>query len=313
VKRSAFAILNTVLALLFTKAALAEEEKVLDQGIGPEFLASYDSEKFSIHKVSLEYLPSMSHADSLFGVRASDYRYQQDDWTRHGQKISVLGRQLDPATLNGWNLEGGVFTQGGHTLATVDGNYRLSLAKRTSLEVFVNRDWVETQTALDRGVSYTFGGLALDQGIGPHVTLVGVAGQQYFSDGNRRDHGRVRIIYQPLLDLGLTLQARYRAYHSSREDVGRAYFNPDHYAEGMLAVGWRQRYKGWTGLLVAGLGREKVADATQQPTRLFEVGLQSPVRGAQSLRLRAGYNRSASFNGPNYHYRYALGEWIIRF
>lgn len=25
------------------------------------------------------------------------------------------------------------------------------------------------------------------------------------------------------------------------------------------------------------------------------------------------YNPSASFNGPNYHYRYALDEWIIRF
>ncbi|MGN5477379.1 hypothetical protein ACTMU2_12180 [Cupriavidus basilensis] len=152
-----------------------------------------------------------------------------------------FGRKLDPATLNGWTLEGGIFTQGGHTLATVDGGYRLALAKRTSLEVFVNRDWVETQTALDRGVHYTFGGVALDQGIGPHVTVVGVAGQQYFSDGNRRDHGRLRLIYQPSLDLGLTLQARFRAYHSSQEDVGRAYFNPDHYSESMLAVGWRQR------------------------------------------------------------------------
>lgn len=312
-RRYAFAFLNTVLALLITRPALAEEEKVLDQGIGPEFLTSYDSEKFSIRKLSVEYLPNMSHADSLFGVRASEYWYKQEGWARDGQKLSVLGRRLDPATLNGWAFDAGVFTQGGHTLLTGDGSYRLPLATRTSLELFINRDWVETQTALDRGVHYTFGGMALDQGIGPHVTLVGVAGQQYFSDGNRRDHGRFRIIYQPSLDLGLTLQARFRAYRSTHDDVGRAYFNPDHYSETMLAVGWRQRYKGWMGTLVAGLGKEKVADAPLEPTRLFEIGVQSPVRGSQSLRLRAGYNRSTSFGGPNYHYRYALGEWIIRF
>ncbi len=312
-KRYAFVLLGTALALTITRAAAGEEEKVLDQAPGRNSWPATTAEKFSIRKLSVEYLPSMSHADNLFGLRASDYRYNQDGWTRHGQKLSVFGRKLDPATLNGWTLEGGIFTQGGHTLATVDGGYRLALAKRTSLEVFVNRDWVETQTALDRGVHYTFGGVALDQGIGPHVTVVGVAGQQYFSDGNRRDHGRLRLIYQPSLDLGLTLQARFRAYHSSQEDVGRAYFNPDHYSESMLAVGWRQRYQGWTGTFVAGLGREKVSDAPLQPTRLFEIGLQSPVRASQSLRIRAGYNRSASFNGPNYHYRYALGEWIIRF
>ncbi|KWR90734.1 hypothetical protein [Cupriavidus sp. IDO] len=310
--------LCAVLGSLGAKTAVAEEtaaaeEKVLDQGAGPEFLATNDSEGFRARRLSVEYFPRMQHADHLFGLRASDYRYSQGDWARHGQKLSVLGRQLDPATLNGWTMDGGVFTQGGHTLLTLDGGYRLSLAKRTSVEVFINRDWVETRTSLDRGISYTFAGVAVDQGIGPHVTLVGVAGQQYFSDGNRRDHGRLRLIYQPSLDLGLTLQARFRAYHSSHDDVQGAYFNPEHYSESMLAIGWRQRYKGWMGSLVAGLGREKIDNAPLQPTRLFELGLQSPVRAAQSLRLRAGYNRSASFNGPNYHYRYVLGEWIVRF
>jgi len=313
VKPYALAFLCTTLALLTARTAVAEEEKALDQGVGPEFLVTSDSENFSIRRLSAEYVRGMSHADSLFGVRASDYRYSQGDWARHGQKLNIFGRQLDPATLNGWALDGGVFTQGGHTLLTVDGSYKLDLAKRTSLEAFINRDWVETRNALDRGINFTYGGLALDQGIGEHVTLVALAAQQYFSDGNRRDHGRFRIIYQPSLELGLTLQARFRAYRSTHENVGGAYFNPDHYSETGFAIGWRQRYKGWVGSLVAGLGREKVADAPLQPTKLFELGLQSPVHGSQSLRIRAGYNRSASFNGPNYQYRYILGEWIIRF
>ena len=86
---------------------------------------------------------------------------------------------------------------------------------------------------------------------------MGLAGTQFFSDDNRRDHGRLRLIYQPSLDLGLTLQARYRMYRSSEEDVGREYFNPEDYQESMLALGWRQRFAGWSAGLTAGLGREK--------------------------------------------------------
>lgn len=91
------------------------------------------------------------------------------------------------------------------------------------------------------------------------MTLVGLAAQQYFSDGNRRDHGRLRLIYQPSLDLGLTLQARYRTYRSSHEDVDRAYFNPKNYSEAMLAVGWRQRFR-------AGPSRSRRGSAPRRST-----------------------------------------------
>jgi len=29
--------------------------------------------------------------------------------------------------------------------------------------------------------------------------------------------------------------------------------------------------------------------------------------------MNAGYNRSASFYGPNYDYHYIRGEWIVQF
>ncbi|HAB43131.1 MAG TPA: hypothetical protein DCE70_06205, partial [Acinetobacter sp.] len=61
------------------------------------------------------------------------------------------------------------------------------------------------------------------------------------------------------------------------------------------------------------LGREKINQDPSQSTRLFELNVQSPVRGSQFLPMNAGYNRNASFYGPNYDYRYIRGEWIVQF
>lgn len=284
-----------------------------ERALGTEFFLSDDSEGFQTRKLSAEFLPRYEHADHYLGIRASAYQYKADDWSRDGQKISFIGRNIDFATANGWALEAGIVDQGDHTLFTFDGSYRTPLAEKTALEVFANRDWVETQPALEQGTNFTFLGAALDQGLGEHVTVVGVAGSQFFSDDNRRDHGRIRLIYQPSLDLGLTLQARYRTYQSSEEDVGGEYFNPQDYQESMLALGWRQRFSGWSAGLTAGFGREKINQDSSQATRLFELNLQSPVRGSQFLRMSAGYNRSASFYGPDYDYRYIRGEWIVQF
>lgn len=292
---------------------LNEDQTASERAAGTEFFLSDDSEGFQTRKLSAEFLPQYEDADHYLGIRGSAYQYRTDDWKRDGQKISFIGRDIESATANGWTLEAGLFEQGDHTLLTFDGSYRTALAEKTAVELFANRDWVETQPALDAGTNFTFVGAALDQGLGEHVTLVGLAGTQFFSDDNRRDHGRLRLIYQPSLDLGLTLQARYRMYRSSEEDVGREYFNPGDYQESMLALGWRQRFAGWSAGLTAGFGREKINQDPSQSTRLFELNLQSPVRGSQFLRMNAGYNRSASFYGPNYDYRYIKGEWIMRF
>lgn len=203
--------------------------------------------------------------------------------------------------------------QGGHDMLSLDGSYHVPLAERRSVEVFINRDWVETRNALDNGIDFTFAGAALEQGIGEYVTLVGTAAHQDFSDGNHRNHARLRLIVQPRLDLGLTLQARYRMYTSGTSDIAGAYFNPDRYSEAMLALGWRKRVRGWMTSLTAGLGQQRVAGAAHTPTRLLEVGLQSPPSSKQSVRMHAGVNRSASFGGPDYTYRYAQAEWIVGF
>ncbi|SEU21533.1 hypothetical protein [Variovorax sp. OV084] len=311
-----FAAVASGFVFLASSCEGAEEkipEKTTDMAFGSEFYLTNDSDNFQSRRVSVEFFPAFENADRFLGFRLGDYQYRQNNWQRAGKKISFLARSIETRTGDGGAMEAGLFEQGGHTLLTLDGSYRMSPTKSTAVEFLVTRDWVETPKSLDRGIDFSFVGVAVDQGLGSHVTLVGLLGQQFFSDSNRRDHARLRLIYQPSLDLGLTLQARYRTYRSSHEDVDRAYFNPKNYSESMLAVGWRHRFQGWTAALTAGLGNETINHDLNQPTRLLDLSLQSPVRGSQVFRFGAGYSRSTTFSGPSYTYRYLRGEWVILF
>ncbi|HEX7864355.1 MAG TPA: hypothetical protein VF555_05375 [Variovorax sp.] len=312
------AIVLSVFMMVLAAPCKADEdksssEKKAGMAFGTDFYLTNDSDHFQSRRVSVEFFPAFENADRFLGFRLGDYQYKQDSWRRSGQKMTFLARNIETRTADGGTMEAGVFQQGGHTLLTLDGSYRISPTKSTAVEFLVTRDWVETPKSLDRGIDFSFVGVAVDQGLGSHFTLVGLLAQQYFSDGNRRDHARLRLIYQPSLDLGLTLQARYRTYRSSHDDVDRAYFNPTSYSESMFAIGWRHRFQGWTASVTAGLGNETINHDLSQPTRLFDVSVQSPVRGSQVFRFGGGYSRSTTFAGPSYQYRYLRGEWIILF
>ena len=298
-------------ASAFSAAAGGNER--LNQGAGAAFYVSADNEDFSTRRLAAEYLPDFNHGDSLTGVRYTNHYFEQNAWSRRGHQLSLMHRNVDMATATGWQLEGGVFQQNGHDLLTLDGSWRTLLADRTGLELMISRDWVETANALDEGIHHTFAGVAMDQGIGHHVTLIGLVGRQEFSNDNFRNHARFRFIVQPDLDLGLTLQARFRAFRSGRADVNGAYFNPEQFQEAMFVLGWRRRIEGWMISSVAGTGRQKVSDAPHRPSHLLEIGLQSPASRAYSVRLRGGISQSASFNGPDYRFRYLQAELIIGF
>ncbi|MDO8412383.1 MAG: hypothetical protein Q7S51_01190 [Gallionellaceae bacterium] len=306
-------LIGLSLCLTHTIAIADPMDTPFSKAAGAELFVSNDNENFSTQRLALEYLPRYHSADALTGVRYTSHWYQQNNWSLNGQQLTFLQRYIDPATANGWQLNAGLFQQGGHDLLTLDGNYRKALAEHTGLELFVNRDWVETAAALDNGVHFTLAGVALDQGLGTHVTLVGLGARQNFSDGNARNHGRLKLILQPNLDSGLTLQARYRAYDSTSDNVGGVYFNPGHYTETMLALGWRKKIQGWNLNLTTGIGQQKIADDPNSTTHLLEGGLQSPPNRHYSLRLRAGLVKSASFNSAHYRYHYLQTEWIIPF
>lgn len=307
--------MNACLVFLLLAAVagmpLAAEESAL--AAGGELMVAGDSERFSIRRTSIVApLQHFQHLDHMSGLRYGQVRYAQDAWSRSGQQLSVFHHRMAPNTWTGWLMSAGVLQQGAHNTVIVDASYRHALSAQSGVEVFVNRDVVETRHALDLGRAFTFAGVSGDAGLSPHWTFTGLVGQQTFNDGNERRHFRSRLIYQPDLDRGLTLQLRYRYFDSSQSDVGRAYFNPDRYDEGMLAIGLRQRLHGWKTHLVAGAGRQRINDDGQMPTQLFEASAeQQTQRGV--LRLRLSHLRSASFGGPDYRRGQVSAEFVVSF
>ena len=282
---------------------------------GGSLFQSHDSERFSSRRLNAESMTSYQHLDHRTSIRYTDYLFSQDDWQRRGQQLRLVARRTDRKTTDGWNAELGWLQQSKHDLLTLDSSYRQTLSGGSALEVFANRDVVETRTALNQGLYFNFVGASVDVPVNPNVTLVGLAGYQGFSDDNQRRHLRGRVIWQPSLDLGLTLQLRYRWFDNSKLDVGRAYFNPERYQEGMLAIGWRQRLGDWRNAVTAGLGSQQIASESATPTQLLELSSETQVE-RYALRLRAGYTRAAgpaATSDPDYWYRYLMGELVLPF
>lgn len=280
---------------------------------GGEIFFAEDSERFSTRRASvLLPLNDFQHLEHMSGLRYGSVNYTQDGWSRSGQQLNVFHHRMDTRNWSGWMMNGGVLQQGGHNTVTLDASYRKALSAQSGVEVFVNRDVVETRSALDQGLAFSFVGASGDVGITPHWTVTGMVGHQSFNDGNDRRHFRSRLIYQPDLDLGMTIQLRYRYFDSSQSNAVNAYFNPERYDEGMLAVGLRHRVRGWKTHIVAGAGRQRINEDGQTPTELLEASAERQEK-AYSLRFRLGHMRSAAFGGPDYRRTYANMEFVIPF
>lgn len=304
--------LNVLVATLAIAGAASAEPLAAGGG----YYASDDSEGFKSRRTIVDGMANYAHLENRTGVRYVDYTFSQNGWQRGGEQLRFVANRIDRRTADGWNFEAGVFRQASHELGTLDASYRKTLPSGTALEAFASRDFVETRNALDNGVHFNFAGASADLPLTQKLTMVGMFGLQSFSDNNDRRHARARLIYQPLPDLGLTLQARYRYYDNSRTGGVNYYFNPERYQEGMLALGLRQRIGHWRTALTAGIGQQQITNDSWSETRLLEASAEKQAAG-YAFRLRAGYSRAASAatasNDPAYSYRYAIGELMVPF
>ncbi len=281
---------------------------------GGGFFHSADAEGFNSRRLSVDGTARFEHLDSRVGLRYTDHEFSRSGWSRQGQQLRLVARDVDRKTLDGWTLEPGLFRAADKDVWTLDASWRRTLSEGRAVELFANRDFVETANAIERGISYDFVGASGDYQWAPKWTTVGLAGLQNFSDGNQRRHLRARLIFQPSLDLGLTTQVRFRWFDSSRDDVAGAYFNPSRYRETLLALGWRQKVGDWRNVLTAGFGRQAINDDSETNTRLAEASAEKQVAG-YALRMRAGYVSSASLasSDPNYWYRYVSFDLLVPF
>lgn len=300
----------SLLLALFTAAATAQE--ATSALLAPAVFVSSDSEDFVVRKTTVGWAPLYRHGLDYTAVRAGVHRYASGDWTAEARQLSLARTAVDGRNGLGYQAALGLNDLGGRGLLTADVDHTLALGEATRAGVFLNRDWVETRTALDQGLFHTYYGASLEQQLAPGWTTIGLLGQQRFSDGNVRDHARLRAVHDLVPAWGLNLQYRHRHFWNS-SPWGGSYFSPDAYYEDTLALGLRRRLSGWMVAGVLGAGQQRVSGDAPTPTHLAEVELTSPLAGQVFARVRAGYSDSASLTGPAYIYRYLQAELMLRF
>jgi hypothetical protein len=264
-----------------------------------------DADRFSAVRVRAGEFVDFESVWHNTGVAAQTTRYSQSGWSRNVAGVIGIWHDQVPRTLAGVSVEGGVVDVSGHLRPVGDATWDLRPVPGTGVELLAAAGLVETQQGIEDGIGYSFAGASIDQALGNRVTAIALAGYQPFTDGNDRLHLRARIVFDAFPEQGITLQARWRHYHSSQSDVGGAYFDPQDYGQWLGVAGFRHRNAGWTTSGALGAGREYIRDGgtTVQPSYLAEIRSEGPVSGTTRLAVEASYNRSTGFAAsPNYWY-----------
>ncbi len=185
----------------------------------------------------------------------------------------------------------------------------------TGVELIAAGDVVGTKEAIERGITYGLVAGSVEQQFGSRLTGIALVGWQPFTDGNSRSLVRARMIWSLLPEDGLSFQARWRQYASSKSDVDGAYFNPEHYKNWDAGLSLRRNVgHGWTVYGLAGGGQERVDNQSWQGTAIAELRAEGPVAGDKHLAISISYNRSAGFsNAPDYWYAAANVSLVVPF
>lgn len=309
-KKSSLAV---VLIGIGLSSIVHSQELKQDWGLmAPTLFTSHDSDGFDVVKVGAGLLPLYQNGQDYWGVNATRNFYSAPNWSVIGSQLNLLGRDINPQNGLGYNLNVGVNQIHDGNILTADLNYSGILNPSTNYELFFTRDRVETQNSLMDGIAYNFYGGSLEHHFLPRWTVVGMLGQQQFTDDNQRIHGRVKLIYDLFPDEGVNVQLRHRQYHDSHDLTGN-YFNPKDYQEQMLGLGMRKKVSDWQLSGFIGLGRQKISDNPRTNTRLFEFEGVTPIARQVFFRAKAGYSESAGFDGPDYKYQYFQADLIFGF
>lgn len=272
-----------------------------------------DADSFHATRARLGGLFNYASAFDYLGVAAQTTHYSQSGWGENASGVVGLWRNQNRDTLTGINLEAGLVRVAGYTRPVGDVTWGLRPAEGTGIELLAAAGLVETQSAIEQGIGYTFWGASIEQALVDRLTAIALVGYQPFTDDNNRVHFRARLIFDLLPEHGVTAQIRWRQYDSSKTDVGGAYFNPDDYQQWLGVLAFRKRDAGWVWSGAAGAGQERFAGTTQT-TYLAELRAEGPVAGSARLAVLAVYNRSAGFsNSPDYWYALAGVTLIVPF
>jgi hypothetical protein len=313
------AALGAVLGLLCAPVLAADlfqeiDERVLGNAL--EFLGTRDSDHFRSARLRAGLLVQHRSAYDFIALGLGGARYEQNDWST--ERYTVLGavRKTERTTGAGLVASLGLSQVDDHLRAVADATWNVRFSQVTGVELIGQRDFVETRAGLEAGTMTNFAAASVDHTVADRLTLVGLAGLQYFSDDNRRAHLRGRAIYVLVPEQGLAAQLRGRIYESSRPG-GALYFNPENYEQGDIGLRLRRALGGhWRLLAAAGVGQERIERGESQRTYYVEARAERSF--ASDLWLLLSYvldhsSGSDASSGADYKWQYFRAVMVMPF
>jgi hypothetical protein len=289
-----------------------DEEHIFGTGI--DTIYTTDSDRFRSIQLRAAALVHYESPWDLVAVGGGATYYKQDDWSKERYALAAAIRKVDRATGAGLIAAGGIASVGDHQKLFGEGAWNKRLSRSTGVEFIGQRDFVETQSALDAGTMTNFLAASVDHAVSDRFTLIGLAGGQWYSDDNQRTHLRGRAIYALLPEHGLSVQVRAQGYESSRPGGG-LYFNPDRYERADIGLRVRRSVGAdWRILAAVGAGQEWIDHSVRNPTSYAEARGQRSFANNVTLALSFAYYRASeadSAGSGDYRWSYFRALLII--
>jgi hypothetical protein len=284
-------------------APMAQPSPTESWGVGlPLVHHSRDSDGLSITKAGAGIYPWLAHAQDWQGLELYRFHYAQAQTTLHANAVLYSQENRSPQTGLGYTLRAGVREDRTQKDWILDANRSWPLGEASRVELFAQRDRVESISALLAGTTMNLVGVAVDYSLHPRVTAVALASKTWFSDSAQRDLQRLRLIGDLIPDSGLTLQWSLRRQSGTPAQGPRLYFNPEDMTESLLVLGVRRRVAGWQLQGRIGFGTQEVS-GDRSPARHFDLTVVSPLENRQTTRLRVVVAETFGLSGPGYRYQ----------
>jgi len=286
------------------------------EGAAVDFVGTADTDHFRSARLRAGALLQHESADKYIALGGGYTRYEQNDFAANRYSLGAAIRNVVRSTGAGVVATGGVSQVGDRTRAVFEATWNVRLSQTGGFELIGQRDFVESSAALDAGTMTNFVGASVDYTIADRLTLIALGGLQYFSDDNRRDHLRARVIYVLLPEQGLSVQAKVRAYESSNA-TSAFYFNPENYREADIGLRLRRSVGNWRLLAAAGGGKEEINRSVENRTYYVEARAERRFADGVSLVLSYALDHSAgsdsSSGGGHYTWNYFRAVLVIPF
>ena len=315
------ATLISALLALFPRSYAATASATHDEfAVMPEVVRTSDAAGYKTTGWNLTWSPRFRDSDHLFGIVFGQVTHRQDARSdretpgareRSDALLGFAWRAIDSRDDTGSELTVVAAHSSDHDRLQFNARHARVLDADTRLEVFADRTALDTQIGLERHLQYTNGGVGIERRLGSRFTGLATVSWQRFSDDGARRTLRGGLVFYVAPDAGINLQWRGRWLDTERRGAIGGYFEPDHYTEHLLLLGWNRRFASMQWRLRVGAGQQRADGGRWQDARRADLEVRFNPSRARQWSLQYVYANAADRVGPDTDYRsFKLRGWM---